>query len=230
VAKKKGPKGEKAKLHMQKSTGTRERKQALAMWALLGEGGAAYGGGVKPTIEKEEREALLHAGLIEAEKRERGAYWLTVTDAGWDWAEGHLAEPLPERTFGGAFVLQAWLSRLKRYLQERNLRLAEVLIAEETSVEPTASDRIERGEVRDRIRAAYHELAGGFNRRVLLRDLRPKLSDFDRAEVDQALIQMLRDAEATLMQLDFRPDVTDADRAASLQIGNEPRHIIWISK
>jgi hypothetical protein len=230
VAKRKQQKNEKARLPKQKSTGTRERKEALAMWALLGEGGEAYGGGVKPVIEKGEREALVQAGLIEAEKRERGAFWLTVTDEGWDWAEKHLAEPLPERTFGGAFVLQAWLSRLKYFLQAKNIRLVEVLIAEKANLGSTAPDQLVHGELRDRIRAAYHELAGGFNRRVLLRDLRPKLGEFERAQVDEALMQMLRDEEATLMQLDFRPDVTDQDRAASLQIGNEPRHIIWISK
>ena len=39
-------------------------KQALAMWALLGEGGSAFGGQLKPEIEKAEREALLSLGLV----------------------------------------------------------------------------------------------------------------------------------------------------------------------
>ena len=72
-------------------------KQALAMWALLGEGGAAYGGTLKPEIEKAEREALKREGLVEVEKKGR-AYWLAVTDKGWDWAEHHLNDPLPEKT------------------------------------------------------------------------------------------------------------------------------------
>jgi hypothetical protein len=41
---------------------------------------------------------------------------------------------------------------------------------------------------------------------------------------------MQREEEASLMQLDNRVDITDADRGAALQIGSEPRHILWISK
>ncbi len=114
-------------------------------------------------------------------------------------------------------------------MQAKNLRLAE-LLATQAATAPGGSVKHDHAALRDRVRAAYHDVAGGFNRRVLLRDLRPKLSDVDREKVDATLMQMLRDEEASLMQLDYRPDVTDEDRVASLQIGNEPRHIIWISK
>jgi hypothetical protein len=210
---------------------TREQRkaanQALAMWALLGEGGEAFGGKVKPEIGKDEREALAHAGLIAVEKRERGAFWLVVTEKGWDWAERNLAVPLPEKAFGGAFVLRAWLSRLQGFLQARDLRLAELFVA--TPGEPPRPPE-EPTDLRQRIRRAYHDIAGGFDRRVLLRDLRPRLNDVDRGLVDATLMQMLRDQEISLMQLDYRPDVSGEDHAAALQIGNEPRHLIWISK
>ncbi len=57
-----------------------------------------------------------------------------------------------------------------------------------------------------------------------------RLPEIDRSELDTALKRMQREEEASLMQLDNRTDVTDADRGAALQIGNEPRHIIWISR
>jgi hypothetical protein len=206
-------------------------KQALAMWALLGAGGAAYGGRLKPEIAKAERAVLTQTGLIEAEKRARGAWWLTVTDRGWDWAEQHLADPLPDKTFGGAFVLQAWLARLQAFLQARDVRLAEVLATqpEPARASPDVAEPRDHAELRERIRAAYLGVAGGFNRRALLKDLRARLSDIDRSELDTALKRMQREEEASLMQLDNRTDITDADRGAALQIGNEPRHIIWIS-
>jgi hypothetical protein len=236
VAKKKQSKGEKGwKATEKKLSNTPEQKnaekQALALWALLGEGGGGYGGKLKPEIEKAERDALQRAGLIEVEKHKGGTLWLTITDKGWDWAEQHLADPLPEKTFAGAFVLRAWLSRVKGYLQAKDVRLAEIL-ATRTMPAPGGLGQVkhDHAALRERIRAAYHDVAGGFNRRVLLRDLRPKLADIDRDKVDAALMQMMRDEEASLMQLDYRPDVTDEDRDASLQIGSEPRHIIWISK
>src|SRR5258705_7542762 len=79
-------------------------KQALALWALLGNGGAGFGGAMKPEIKKAEREALLRAGLITEEPRAR-AKWLEVTDRGWRWAEEHLSDSLPDKSYGGAFVL-----------------------------------------------------------------------------------------------------------------------------
>ncbi|WP_027578354.1 hypothetical protein [Bradyrhizobium sp. Ai1a-2] len=214
---------------------TREQKnaekQALAMWALLGEGGEAYGGKLKPEIKKAEREALLKLGLIHKTKQKNGAIWLSTTDKGWDWAEQHLNEPLPEKNFGGTFVLRAWLTRLSHFLQVRGFRLSDLFLDQSVPSpdKPAAQHPPEHAELRERIRAAYQEVAGGFDRRLLLRDLRPRLADLDRQQVDSALMQMVRDGEASLMQLDYRPDVTDEDRAASLQIGNEPRHIIWIS-
>jgi hypothetical protein len=87
-----------------------------------------------------------------------------------------------------------------------NLRLAE-LLATQAATAPGGSVKHDHAALRDRVRAAYHDVAGGFNRRVLLRDLRPKLSDVDREKVDATLMQMLRDEEASLMQLDYRPDV-----------------------
>jgi hypothetical protein len=207
-------------------------KQALAMWALLGAGGAAYGGKLKPQIEKSEREALQRAGLIEAEKRERGALWLIVTDRGWAWAEQHLGDSLPDKSFGGAFVLQAWLTRLQVYLQKHGIRLAELFVAPPapTSAAPDTTAPPDHAELREQIRAAYLEVAGGFNRRALLSELRAMLGDIDRTTLDTVLKQMQREEEASLMQLDNRMDITEADRSAALHIGSEPRHILWISK
>jgi hypothetical protein len=206
----------------------RAEKQALAMWGLLSEGGAAYGGKLKPRIDAPERSALEQAGLVEVSIVKR-AYLLTVTDKGWDWAEQHLGDPLPDNVTG-ASVLHGWLARLHAFLQARGLRLSDFFVQSAPSPgAPAAQAQPEHAELRERIRAEYHEVAGGFDRRLLLRDLRPRLADLDRQLVDSALMQMVRDGEASLMQLDYRPDVTDEDRAASLQIGNEPRHIIWIT-
>jgi hypothetical protein len=204
----------------------RAEKQALAMWGLLSEGGAAFGGKLKPRIDAPERGALAQSGLIEVTTVKR-AYFLTVTDTGWDWAEQHLSDPLPEN----ASVLHGWLSRLQGFLRVRDLRLPDFFDPSAPAPEhaPIAQSQPQYAELRERIRVAYQVAAGGFDRRLLLRDLRPRLADLDRQLVDSALMQMVRDGEASLMQLDYRPDVTDEDRAASLRIGNEPRHIIWIT-
>ena len=84
---------------------------------------------------------------------------------------------------------------------------------------------------RARIRQAYLELTGGrLNARALLSDLREMLKDIDRLALDEALKQMQYEEEASLYQLDNQVEVTDADRAAAIYFGGEPRHILWIER
>jgi hypothetical protein len=205
-------------------------KSALAMWGLLSKGGEAYGGKLKPRIDEAERAWLEQAGLISVSKVKR-AYLLTVTDYGWDWAEQHLSDPLPDNV-AGASVLHDWLVRLQALLLSQNIRLYELFADKQESSQAKATDlKITNfEEIRERIRAAYLNVAGGLDRRILLRDLRPKLADIDRDLVDAALMRMLRDDEVSLMRLDYRPEVTEEDHDAALMIGSEPRHIIWILK
>ena len=209
-------------------------KRALALWALLGNGGSGFGGVVKPVVAKVEREALAASGLITFEKRKGGAYWLEVTDRGWHWAEEHLSDGLPERTQAGTFVLHAWLTRLRAFMQAHNIRLAEVLgpQAAHDRKEPTGPlESTEYTTVRERIRRAYLDVTGGiFNTRALLSEIREHLPDIDREALDSALKRMQRENDAALMPLDNRAEIRDADCAAALQIGNEPRHILWITR
>jgi hypothetical protein len=224
---------------------TREQRQAekqtLAMWALLGNGGAGIGSALKPEVERAEREALRQAGLITFDKRVR-PFKLEVTDRGWRWAEEHLADALPDKTYGGAFVLRAWLTRLRAFMQARDIGLAEILaeqaerrfpsVESQRAAQPTdVSPFHDYSGLRERIRRAYLEVTGGsFNRRALLRDIRERLPNVDRSDLDDALNRMQRDEDASLMRLDNSVEITDADRAAALYIGREPRHILWISR
>jgi hypothetical protein len=211
-------------------------KQALALWALLGNGGSGFGGELKPEVRKAEREGLNKAGFIAIERKGR-SFWLDVTDRGWRWAEEHLADSLPDKTYGGAFVLRAWLTRLQAFMQTRGIGLAEVLGPQrardraEPAAEPEAPQAIDYSALRERIRSAYLDITGGsFNKRALLTDIRGRLRDVDRKALDHALKRMQREEDASLMQLDNQVEITDADRTAVLHIGNEPRHILWISR
>ncbi len=99
----------------------------------------------------------------------------------------------------------------------------------ETPSAPPPSARPADQASRARIRAACLDLAGGaLNTRVLLRDLRAKLPDIDRATLDAALKRMEQDDEVSLMPLDNRIEIGEADRAAALHVGREPRHIVWV--
>ena len=212
-------------------------KQTLAMWALLGEGGAGIGSALKPEVEKAEREALERSGLITVEKRVR-PFRLEVTDRGWRWAEEHLADALPDKTYGGAFVLRAWLTRLQSFMQARSVGLAEVLgpqAEEEAKSENTGSTdeppALDYARLRERIRKAYLDVTGGsFNKRALLRDIRARLAGVNRNLLDNALERMHFEEGTMLMGLDNPREITSDVHDAMLVFRGEPMHILWIVK
>ena len=210
--------------------------------------------GMLPSDDKTARDGLKARGLIKVEKRtsrnEKGrsisGYWMTVTQTGWAWAEENLAA-VPAKSQAAAPILQVWLARLSIFLHARNIAMTEFLgeqrgASREPKSEPAITPAVpfhpspsplarDYDAVRARIRQAYLELTGGrLNTRALLSDLRERLKDIDRPALDEALKQMQREEEASLYQLDNQVEVTDADRAAAIHFGGEPRHILWIER
>jgi hypothetical protein len=212
-------------------------KQTLILWALLGrDGAAAFQNELKPEPEKADRLALEEAGLVKSEPRQNRRIWIEVTERGWEWAGRNLGAQLPAGSPAGSQILRAWLIRLKTFMDAKGFVLADVLAPQSAAkpVNQLAQKPLapaHNSTVRNRIREAYLEISGGrLNTRVLLRDLRGKLHDIEREEIDAALNQMQREQQASLYQLDNRAEITDADRSAAIYFGNEPRHILWIER
>lgn len=203
--------------------------RTLMLWALLAKtGGAAYQSEIKPEVKKPDREALVKDGLITSEKRGR-AVWLEVTDKGWAWAGDHIDADLPKRTIHGAAVFQAWLGRLKAFMENRGLTLADVLgpLAQPEPA-PSASDPLG---LRDRVRKAYLDATGGrLNQRVFLEVLRDRLRDVRRSDLDDTLRKMHVEEGSHLSGSDNPPELTAAIREASLDFKGERMFVIWITK
>jgi hypothetical protein len=202
--------------------------QTLILWSLLVQtDGAAFQKDIRPEVKRHDREALVRAGLISAPKRGRG-YWLEVTDKGWSWAAEHLDADLPKRSIAGSGILQAWLARLKTFMARRDLVLADVL-GSQTPIKPQPR-AIDYETLRERIRKAYFEIAGAFNARVFLSDLRQRLRDIDRAALDEALRRMHLEEGTTLSSLNNPQEITPAIRHGGLSFKGEPMYVLWISK
>ena len=202
-------------------------KRTLILWALLAcENAGAFQNDLKPEPKKADRTALEGDGLIICEKRgPKKRIWLEVTDKGWEWAGGHLDAPLPTRSNAGSQVLQAWLTRVKAFMQARGLVLADILGPQPN--EPAVNYPI----LRERIRSAYLEVTGGrLNARALLRDIRARLKDVDRAAVDAALQAMHLEEGTTLSGLDNPQEITPDVRDAALNFKGEPMFVLWIAR
>jgi DNA-binding PadR family transcriptional regulator len=199
----------------------------LIVWALLAkEGAAAFQNELRPEPEKSDREALNSDGLIDWEKRGQ-RIWVWVTEKGWAWAADHLDAKLPNRSPAGSEILRAWLTRLGTFMKARDFALADILAPQP----PAAPRPLDYPVVRERIREAYLEVTGGrLNARALLRDLREKLKDIDRAAVDDALRRMHLEQGATLSGLNNPLEITPAIRRDGLDFKGVPMFALWITK
>ncbi len=225
---------------MGKGNRSTPEKQTLILWALLARDNAAcFQNELKPEPDKADRGALEKAGLIKCERRGRyRRIWIEVTERGWAWATDHLNNDLPTGSPAGSSILQAWLTRLKAYMQARNVALAEVLGPQRARNDGSegiavgdATQTSDYDSLRARIRQAYFAVTGDrINTRARLCDIREKLNDIDRAALDDALKRMQREQQASLYPLDNKSEITDADRNAAIYFGGEPRHILWIER
>lgn len=213
-------------------------KRALILWALLvRESAAAFQNELKPEPEKEDRDALKDEGLITSEKRGR-RIWVEVTDKGWAWAGRNLGAALPANSGAGSQILQAWLTRLKAFMDARGFALADVLSPQNSGQAaagvvsaPSPSPALDYGAVRKRIREAYLDITGGrLNTRTLLSDIRQRLKSIDRPTVDDALRRMHVEEGTTLSGLNNPQEITPAIRDAGINFKGESMYVLWITK
>ncbi|MEE8627720.1 MULTISPECIES: hypothetical protein [Methylobacterium] len=216
--------------------------QAMILWRLLGRQGTALNSEIAP--KKAERDALQRSGFLAVEREGRSSR-LTVTDKGWNWAGGHLRDPLPPTMR----VLQDWLTRLHHHLATTGATLAEFVGPAPERAPPAPKVRKARpetrsktrpasgaarvpdpGEVRTRIERAYLACTGGRKATaVRLSALRAALADLDRATLDAGLAAILSGDPAIRLTRIGDPKALDAaERAAAFAPAGEPFHEIWI--
>lgn len=209
--------------------------ELLFLWRLAVAGGGDWLKDVKPDPGAPARKRLEASGLIEQEKRKppdggRAALFVTLADKGWGWLGDHLDADLRTRTPAGTEVLHRLLSRLKSFLDQRELSLGDLIL---TSPSPSPSrqpDGADHDDLQDQVSRAYLALSGGReNVRVRIADLRDRLSSTPRARLDQALLAMASAGKASLYRLDNPAEIRAEDRDAVLRTPTgEDRHIIYL--
>jgi hypothetical protein len=218
------------------------RTQALLLFGLLARHGACAQAELTPEVKKSDREALVMAKLITANRVGRGLR-LRLEDRGWAWTNANLsADVLPKAHRTLADVM----ARLREYLAKSGATLADFIGSEpeETirqqptprkrskgGVKPTKPKRLSQVVVRKRIESAYLALTHGRkNEPVRLAHLRAELSDIERATLDAAFARILKgDKTASLMRHDDPHQIDQADHDAAFSPAGEPFHVIWIA-
>ena len=168
-------------------------------------------------VKRGTREKLNQDGLVQSRRVKGRGYVHELTDAGWAWAVAELEAPMPTRAGSAGGALYALLNGMKVALDARGMLLQELFAP--PAPKPAVS-------LRERIRQAYRGLAPRPWDWVELRDLRVRLGDWPRREVDQELVQMFLEKDVNLTLHEDRGRLTQADRDAALRLGVDDMHLI----
>jgi DNA-binding PadR family transcriptional regulator len=202
--------------------------EALFLWRLAVGGGEDWLKEIKPDPKSSARKKLAADGLIEQVKRKstsgRGApLYISLTDRGWAWLGNHLDFDLKTRSPAGSEVLHQLLLKLKKFMEQKQISLSDLILAGQKTDEYCCDD------VEDRLTKAYLALSNGqTNVRVRIADLRNLLSSVPRMTFDQVLLDMASNGKASLYRLDNPTEIQPEDRDAVLRTpAGEERHVVY---
>lgn len=187
-----------------------------------------------PELKKGHRDRLRDKGLIDV--KPGTPMVLELTDAGWKLCRAIIGTDAPDGVRGQNKTLYTLMKALGRYLDHADLALADVFApadddtAVSVSTEGVAPERegTVGGDVEDRIRNAYRQLARRPGSWVGLVKVRSALPDVSRDEVDTALLRLYQAPGVSLIPEENQKTLTDADRTAAVRIGNKDNHLIAI--
>lgn len=179
-----------------------------------------------PKLEKPYRDRLADRGLIEVTTEGRTMV-LELTDRGWKTCAKLFGADTPERPSGQGKALYTVLRALRRYFDRVDLAPGDVFLPLDDG--PPEGDPDPGGdEIEARVRAAYVRLAATDGGWVDLVRLRAGLPDVSKHELDVALTQMYRMPGVSLIPEENQKTLTDEDRAAAVEIGDQDKHLIAI--
>jgi hypothetical protein len=175
-------------------------------------------------LDGADRRQLNARKYVESTKVGR-AYIHELSDAGWRWCAQELAAPPGERASSLERAHYKVFGLFARHLDAAGLTLAD--IAGPTSDAP-ARTAANAADLTAFIETGYRSLAATAGEFVSLRELRLRLTDRTRPDVDAALTTMFTAQRINLIPQSNQQALSDADREAALRIGGEYKHLISI--
>jgi hypothetical protein len=174
-----------------------------------------------------ERRRLNNRKYVESEKQGR-SFAHELTDAGWRWCAEELAAGPAGRETSLERAHYLVFGVFARYMSANELSLAEVF---SNSSDPRRDDRPAVGDGMDmaaRVEAGYRALAPASGEFVKLLDLRLRLADIARGDLDSVLALMFTKQRINLIPESHQQSLSTADRESALRIGGEYKHLISI--
>lgn len=197
--------------------------QRWALFNLMARNGEASNPELKEavqlTLTGKDRTGLVDLKLIESEKEGR-SFRHSLTEDGWKWLDAELSAQAPDGSNPAGRTMYEILHMVRRLLDNSDTTLIEASQTATAAPEPV--------DLADRIQLAYRKLAERPGAWVNLTDVRAQLPPADRADVDNALIELNRSPRVHVLPAANQKVLTQADREAAVRISGEDKHQIAI--
>lgn len=202
-------------------------KERAAMFALLAEARELSNPELEDRVgfrlDGKERRNLNDLKLVDSRKSGR-VYVHELTDVGWRWCADELSAGPTVHAANVERALYAILSGIRRYMESTGQSLADIF-KQSHDVPPHKNIDINAC-----IRDAYRALASEPGEFVKLHELRLRLPDIPRADVDDALGRMYQAQRINLVPQSNQQILSDTDRGSALRVGGEDKHLISIEQ
>ena len=203
-------------------------RQRAVLFALLGEARQVANPELEQLIgvrlDGADRRQLNARKYVESTKVGR-AYVHELADAGWRWCAQELAAPPGERAGSLERAHYKVFGLFARHLDAAGLTLADIAVP---TADAPASTAASAADLTASIETGYRSLAASAGEFVSLRELRLRVADRARPDVDAALTTMFTAQRINLIPQSNQRALSDADRDAALRIGGECKHLISI--
>ena len=203
-------------------------RQRAVLFALLGEARQVANPELEQLIgvrlDGADRRQLNERKYVDSTKVGR-AYVHELSDAGWRWCARELAAPPGERAGSLERAHYKVFGLFARHLDAAGLTLADIAVP---TADAPASTAASAADLTASIETGYRSLAASGGEFVSLRELRLRVADRARPDVDAALTTMFTAQRINLIPQSNQQALSDADREAALRVGGEYKHLISI--
>lgn len=201
-----------------------KQRRALIQLAFR-EGRVEKIGDLKPDLDAKLRAELVGRKLIEQKKGNRSIA-LELTDGGWRWVMENLDSELPAKE-QVAGVLMNVLKSLAGFLRTNRIDIQDV-ISQRQVIHRDDSTESSAPSPKAELLSAAEALGGASAPQIRLRDLRPKLWNYSRQQVDAAIRELQIEGAVSVIPIDLPTDIDENDREAAIEIAGKPRHAIVV--
>jgi hypothetical protein len=202
-------------------------RERAAVFALLGTARKVSNPELREMIgfplEGKARRNLNERKLVESEKQGR-AFVHELSDKGWRWCADELAAGPAGQSGSAERAHYLVFGMFSRYLNATGLGLADIANAKR---EPRDDDA---ASVTARVEDEYRTLAPADGAFVKIRELRARLTDIPRTDLDAALTALFSSQRINLIPQSNQQALSDEDRESALRIGGEYKHLISIER